>query len=40
MNNFEINRAKEKFKNCILGGGGGRGIPCSFRDLYKFFKYF
>jgi hypothetical protein len=31
MNNLEINRAKEKFKKCILGGGGGGGYMQFYR---------
>ncbi len=38
MNNLEINRAKEKFKKGILGGGFYAVLETYY--LYRYFKYF
>ena len=38
MNNLEMNRAKEKLKNSILGGGFHAVLETYY--VYKYFKYF
>ena len=40
MNNLEMNRAKEKLKNSILGGGGGFHAVLETYYVSKYFKYF
>ncbi len=40
MHNLEINRAKEKLKNRILGGGGVIHAVLETYYEHKYFKYF
>ncbi len=39
MKNLEMNRAKEKLKNSILGGGGFHAVLETYY-VSKYFKYF